>query len=78
MPVEFKMPKEYKWQELSTKLDNIKFIQAFTEAETTSFTAQTPPKSGIAILGVGAADALEVYISQYDPATSGIVWTQLV
>ena len=78
MPIEFNMPKEYKWQELSTKLDSVKYIQALTEAETTSYTGQVPPIPGIMLLGVGALNALEVYVSQYDPATSAIVWTQLV
>jgi hypothetical protein len=78
MPQEFNLPKEYKWEQLHTKIDSVKFIQALTEAETTSYTDQVPPVPGIMILGVGAANALEVYVSQYDPATSAIVWTQLV
>lgn len=75
---EFNLPKEYKWEQLHTKIDGVKYIQALTEAETTSYTAQVPPVPGIMLLGVGALNALEVYVSQYDPATSAIVWTQLV
>ncbi len=75
---EFNLQKKYKWEELSTKIDGVKYIQAFTEAETTSYTAQTPPLPGIMLLGVGAANALEVYVSQYDPATEAIVWSQLI
>lgn len=75
---EFNLQKKYKWEELSTKIDGVKYIQAFTEAETISYTAQTPPLPGIMLLGVGAANALEVYVSQYDPATEAIVWSQLI
>lgn len=75
---EFNLQKKYKWEELSTKIDSVKYIQAFTEAETISYTAQTPPLPGIMILGVGAANALEIYISQYDPATDAIVWSQII
>jgi hypothetical protein len=78
MPNEFNLPKIYKWEELSTKIDSVRYVQASTEAETLDYLAQTAPKPGIMLLGVGAANALEVYVSQLDPVTSAIVWTQLV
>ena len=75
---EFNLPKEYKWEQLHTKIDGVKYIQAMTEAETTSYLAQTPPVPGIMLLGFGAANVLEIHVSQYDIATPGIVWTQVI
>lgn len=75
---EFNLPKEYTWQQLHTKIDSVKFIQAESEAQTTSYLNQTPPTPGIMLLGFGPLNALEVHISQYDITTSGILWTQII
>jgi len=75
---EFNLPKEYKWQELHTKLDNVKYIQADSQTQTTNYLAQTPLVPGIMLFGFGAVNAVEVHVSTYDLTSSSIIWTQLI
>jgi hypothetical protein len=75
---EFNLPKEYKWEQLHTKIDGVKYIQAETAAQTTSYLAQVPPVPGIMLLGFGALNVLEIHVSQYDITSAAIVWTQVI
>lgn len=60
---EFNLPKQFKWEQLSTKLDGVSFIQATSQAETLAYLAQTPPRPGIILLGDSMGTGTEGYIS---------------
>jgi len=73
---EFNLPKEYKWEQLHTKIDTTTYIQALNDADTLNYLGQTAPKPGIFLFGQNAG-VVEVYVSTYDASVPGITWTQL-